>query len=305
MQKLKLVQKCLLLLLMHCLLSDLFALSPENKVLRMQYLILHIVYDPKVDGPEAGRDTVFRFFSYYPDGALRAIKDSSVSDWRVTYSAEYDSTGKIRRLSEYGSELLYSVDYFWEKDNRIKYVKQQNGANRKDSGTIKYYGELRAVDLPENNPLAPENFLIVRADSTQYLGSDGKIITTWYWDYDSLGRCIKWRSRTPDSAIQWVEEYTYGYLRGLPARYPALEGETVVYVYNEVAARKMYDARPTGRQHHKDKVFLGNLFLLNGRKIGADRGDAVKKVGASLMVIVNEKSDEKLQMILSGNKKRN
>lgn len=257
--------------------SDLYADVPENTVLKMEYLISLTT---------SGNDTVFRHFSYYPNGSLRSVNDSSGSDWRVTYSAEYDSAGKIRRLSEYRPELLYSVDYTWETDNRIKYIKQKNGVNGKDSGTIKFNGALQAVDLPENNPLAPENFLIVRADSTQYLDNNGNIITTWYWDYDSLGRCIRWRSSTPEKKNQWVEEYTYGMMGGFPAKYPALEGDIVVYIYDEVAVRNRYDTRPTGKQHHKDRAFLGDRFLLNGRKIGVDRGEAVKKVSTSLIVIV-------------------
>ncbi len=273
--------------------SDLQADVPENTVLKMEYLISLTTF---------GNDTVFRYFSYYPNGSLRSIKDSTGSDWRVIYSAEYDSSGKIIKLSEYRPDFLYSVDYVWEKDNRIKYTKQKNGVNGKDSGTIKYYGALRAVDLPENNPLAPENFILVRADSTQYLDSDGNIITTWYWDYDSSDRCIRWGSSTLEETIPWVEEYTYGAFNDLPARYPALSGDIVVFIHDNVAVRHKYGSR-LSKQYHKDKVYSGNHFLLNGRKVGTEGAGVLKKISTSMIATVNDKNDEKLQVILPGNKK--
>ncbi len=261
--------------------------AENDTVLRQQLLIALTTF---------GEDTVFRNFIYDRNGLLHTIVDSAIRDYRVTYHAEFDSTGKIRTLKEFKSELIYSVDYIWESGNRIKYTKQYNSSPEIQTGTIIYYGRLRSVDLPENNPLATENSILVRADSTQYLDAEGKIITTWYWEYDSLDRCIGWKSCSDGSKIQWVEEYTYGYLRGLPARYPALEGEIVVFIYDIKTGLP-----DRGNISSMNKVFRKSAlssaqFMLNGRKVHSVTAYPEMEQKSSLIVVTQK--DGKARIIL-------
>lgn len=265
------------------------ASNPKDTVIEMQLLIA-LTTD--------GQDTVFRKFSYYPNGFLNTVEDSPRTESRLAYFAEYDSTGKIRKLSEYRSSLLYSVEYKWKSDNRISYTKHKNGAPDKDSGEILFFGRLRAVDLPENNPLAPENFLIVRADSTRYLDGSGNIITNWYWEYDSLGRNIRWKSSTLDKTIPWVEEYTYGDLNGFPARFPALAGDIVVYIFYKPELTRYEYYSPLKSESCRQNAISDCQYLLNGRKITGETIRKVKRIKNN--VILNTEITGNSRTVLTG-----
>lgn len=245
-----------------------------------------------------GHDTVFRQFNYNRNGFLNTVEDSPRTDYRVTYHAEYDSVGRIRKLSEFRSELLYSIDYSWESGNRIKFTKQNAGSPEKEEGAIQYYGRLRGVDLPENNPLAPENFLIVKADSTQYLDAAGKVITTWYWDYDPLDRNIRWNSSTLDNTVPWVEEYTYGEMNGFPARYPALAGDIIVFIYDKRTGLSGYEKISSGNKTYRKEMLSNGRFMLNGRKVSLKTGYPERGQKSPFMVIIDAQKDGKARMVL-------
>lgn len=283
----------LLLLAFFAVLSIHSDLSAGNDtVIKQQLLVALTIY---------GADTVFRDFNYYSNGHLHTIIDTPRTDTRATYHAEFDSTGKIRTLREFRSELINFVDYTWESDNQIKFTKKFVSSPEEQTGRIIYFGRLRSVDLPENNPLAPENFILVRADSTQYLDDEGKIITTWYWDYDSLDRCIRWRSSTIGGLL-FVDEYTYGYYRGFPARYPALESDIVVfYAYDKRTGLFHSENLFSGNKVFKKWALSSDQFMLNGRKVRSVTTFPEIEKKSSLILI--KQKDGKARIILPKSKR--
>lgn len=240
-----------------------------------------------------GIDTIFRMYNYSANGTLHSIVDTPRTIKHPAFFAEYDTLGNIKMVREYRDTLIYTVEYFWEPGNRIRFEKQWNSGQKRESGTIVYYGRLRAVDLPENNSFAPENYLVVRADSTQYLDETGKLVTTWVWFYDSIGNNIKWQSRAPGSnKLNWVEEYTYRYYGNglIDKRSPALDGDMVINVYGYPAMvdfhRQMH--RRSNTVFNKPGLKSSN-YLLNGRKTCRIDCDNRKKSPLLLFIQINSK----------------
>lgn len=240
--------------------SVIAAANTKDAVLIMQLMVSPTVF---------GIDTIYRMYSYAVNGILHSIVDTPRTIYHPTYSAEYDTIGNIKKLIEYRDTLVNSTEFFWEDGNRIRFDKQWNNAQKKESGTIVYYGNLRSVDLPENNSFAQENYLLVRADSTQYIDNTSTITTTWVWTYDSLDNIIKWQSRVSgQTELQWVEEYSYRYYANglVDRRSPALAGNMLINFYGHLTI--------AGHNRQLDKINNSNLitsviknksYLVNGR----------------------------------------
>lgn len=254
-----------------------------------------------------GIDTIYRMYNYSVNGTLHSIVDTPRTIFHPAFYAEYDTLGKIQKIREYRDTLINSVEYFWEPENRIRFEKQWNGEQKKESGTIVYYGKLRAVDLPENNSFAPENYLLVKADSTQYLDESGGIITTWVWFYDSLGNNTKWQSRAPgDNELNWVEEYTYRYYDNgmIDRRSPALAGDIIINIYGQSKMNIRPGQRPFKRKDdisNGSRIKKGN-YLLNGRKAGKIDNENRRKLPLMIFVRIDSKQNGKSFSLLSGKK---
>lgn len=278
--------------------STIEADSAKDTVLIMQIRVSPTIY---------GIDTIYRMYNYSDNGTLHSIVDTPITIFHPSFFAEYDALGKIKRIREYRDTLIYSVEYFWEPGNRIRFEKQWNGEQKRESGIIAYYGKLRTVDLPENNSFAPENYLLVKADSTQYLDESGNLVTTWVWFYDSLGNNIKWQSRVPgDNELNWVDEYTYRYYGNglIDRRSPALDGDMIINVYGHST---MVHQHVLMIFKEKNGIFNGlgirnGNYLINGRKTGKEHCENWNKLPLMMFVQIDSKHKSKFISLSPGKK---
>jgi len=274
------------------------AANAEDAVLIMQLRVSPTVY---------GIDTIYRLYNYSVNGTLHSIVDTPRTIFHPAYTAEYDTLRKIKRLQEYRDTLINLTTFFWEGANKIRFEKQWISGQMSENGTIVYYGKLRSADLPENNSFAPENYLLVRADSTQYLDESGKIVTTWVWFYDSLDNTIKWQRRDPgEKELKWVEEYTYRYYTNglIDRRSPALAGDMIINVYG--CPTMIHQQRHTIKVNNNIVNLPGlknTAYLVNGRNAGEIDNKNKLNMTALLLLQINSKQNSKSLLSLPGKNK--
>lgn len=164
-------------------------------------------------------------------------------------------------------------------------------------GTIIYYGKLKAVVLPND----PGGWLIVMADSTQYLDEADKIVSTWIWTYDLRGDVIKWESRDADAnKLAYVAEYTYNYYDNglIKWRSPSLDGIPIVYYFYEKPAKIQFYQKQTANKNvfTSQNPLSAGYYLVNGQKLGKISHKNNRNLPLMILVDPTQKQKTKLSL---------